>query len=242
MVLTLKVLWGDPSSASCGSTTFCSKGHRDFTERLHCPCQPPVNVLLLAKKQPRMASYVLWIDGILGQVLSAYKFTFSVLCSITSQLSATLIVIRFFSFQLSYHPIGMNTYIKTVNREYISLFFVILEVNIKILFTSTKVSIWKQTYLLFFWYIQRVIWPADSLKPGFHNFSSVDYLMSGKDELTTSSHTTGCKSVCPGSGHSYQKQNSVCFRTLSFCHGGCKKRILSKYIKCNWDKVRERLR
>lgn len=150
MVLTLKVLWGDPSSASCGSTTFCSKGHRDFTERLHCPCQPRGNVLLLAKKQPRMASYVLWIDGILGQVLSAYKFTFSVLCSITSQLSATLIVIRFFSFQLSYHPIGMNTYIKTVNREYISLFFVVLEVNIKILFTSTKVSIWKQTYLLFF--------------------------------------------------------------------------------------------
>lgn len=115
------------------------------------------------------------------------------------------------SFQLSYHPIGMDTYTKTVNHEHISRLFVILEVSIKILSASDtlmgliyqhKNKYLKANVFALFWYIQRVIWPADSVKPGFHNFSGVDYLISDKDELTTSSHSTGCKNVCPGTGHS----------------------------------------
>lgn len=114
------------------------------------------------------------------------------------------------SFQLSYHPVGIDSYIKTAHHEHISLLFVIPEVNIKV--SSTSDTLMGSTYqhknkylkskiFALFWYIQRVVWLADS-KPGFHNFSGADYLMSGKDELITSSHSTGCKSVCPGSGHS----------------------------------------
>lgn len=115
------------------------------------------------------------------------------------------------SFQLSYHPIGMDTHTKTVNHERISLLFVILKASIKILSTSDtlmgliyqhKNKYQKANIFALFWYIQRVIWAADSVKPGFHNFSGVDNLMSGKGELTTSSHSTGCRNVCPGSGHS----------------------------------------
>lgn len=105
----------------------------------------------------------------------------------------------------------MDTYIKTVNHEHISLLFVIPVVNIEILSASDtlreliyqhKNKYLKANIFALFWYIQRAIWPPDSVKSGFHNFSGVEYLMSGKDELITSSHSTGCKSVCPVSGHS----------------------------------------
>lgn len=74
----------------------------------------------------------------------------------------------------------------------------------------------------------------ESVEPGFHNSSGVDSLMSSKDKLISSSHSAGCKSVSVLDQVIQLPEictNSVCFRPLSVCQIGCKKSILSKYIK-----------
>lgn len=161
----MKVLCADPWSTSCGNTTFYSKWPREFIERLHCPCQPRGNVLLPAKEQTSNGQLCFtdwWNLGPGFECLQGYFF-WALFDEVSAFCNSDCHPFLLSSFQLSYHPIGMDTHIKTVNHERISLLFVILEASIKILSTSDTLMVLiyqhknkyqKANIFALFWYVQ----------------------------------------------------------------------------------------